>query len=357
MTDRLLPTTTAPLHPDVVLEEFQRLHEAAVDFEAGSAAKNTQVAYQRAWTRFEGWCTRRGMPSLPASPDLIRLYATDLVTTGIPHADGTPAEKPGSLRTLDLHLAAINYAHEHRFPGQESPIRKLPKHFRRGIKQKLAKPPRKKQWIGAEQLAQFVGRYGDSLRAKRDRAMVLIAFDSGGRRRSEISGMHFEHLRRDPSGDWLWTMPRTKTHGEGFQAVIPKTGGPACAVAALESWLSASGIKSGPVFRAVRNKGGEEILVCRDVEGREEGVQPRHVATLIQSAAEALGLDPAEYGGHSLRAGFLTDMARDGHRLEDLMARSGHQSVDVALGYVRVGRMIGEEDPMRASLRKKRGGG
>ncbi len=350
-----LPALAGVLPPDVVRSEFERLHEAAVDFEAASTAKNTQIAYQRAWTRFEAWCRARGVPSLPTTPAVVRLYATDLVTTGIPHADGTPAEKPGSLQSLGVHLSAISYAHTSL--GQDSPTRGLPRAFRQGLKRQLARAPKKKQWVSAEQLASFVEGYGDSLRAKRDRAMLLVAFNSGGRRRSEVTGMHVEHLRRTDQGDFVWSMPRTKTHGDGFTVVILKTGGGACAAGALEAWLAASGIRSGPVFRAVReHAGGVEKLVCREVDGEPEGLQPRHVATLVQRAANALGLDPREYGGHSLRAGFLTDMARDGHRIEDLMARSGHASVDIALGYVRVGRMLGEEDPFRKALAKKQGG-
>lgn len=355
MAERLLPATTGPLPPDVVRSEFERLHEVAVEFEGSTLARNTQITYQRAWTRFEAWCQRRGATALPASPELIRLYATDLVTTGIPYADGTPAEKPGSLRTLDLHLAAIGYAHESRFPGQESPVHKVPKHFRQGVKRKLTKPPRKKEWVGAAQLAEFVTPYADTLRGKRDKAILLCAFDSGGRRRSEVTGMRVEHLRRDRrSGDWLWSIPKTKTTDE-LVVVIPSTGGPLCAATALADWLAASGIDEGPVFRRVFAVEGREELRCREVDGQDEGLQPRHVATLVQRAAQAAGLNPADYGGHSLRAGFLTDMSRDGHRLEDLMARSGHRSVDVALGYVRVGRMLGEDDPMRRSLREKRG--
>ena len=353
-TTALAPT--APMLPEQVHQEFERLHGAAVDFEASSASKNTQVCYQRAWVRFEAWCARRGVSSLPATPAVVRLYATDLVTVGVPHANGTPAAKPGGLPTLDLHLAAINYAHEHRFPGQDSPVRGLSKHFRRGLKQKLARPPRKKEWVSAEQLGKFVERFLPTLRGHRDRAMLLVAFDSGGRRRSEVSGMRVEDLRRDArTGDWIWTLPRTKTHMDGFTVVIPSTGGSTCAATALATWLQAAGIKAGPVFRAVRELAdGRQELVCREVDGREEGVQPRHLATLVQRAAEAQGLDPKQYGGHSIRAGFLTSMAREGHRLEDLMARSGHQSVDVALGYVRVARMLGEEDPIRASIRKNR---
>lgn len=352
MADRLLPVTSGPLPPDLVRSEFERLHETAVEFEGSTLAPNTQVAYQRAWTRFEAWCHRRGAVALPAPPELVRLYAADLVSTGIPHADGTPAEKPGGLRTLDLHLAAIGYAHDSRFPGQENPVHKVPKHFRQGVKRKLARPPRKKEWVGAAQLAEFVSPYAETLRGKRDKAILLVAFDSGGRRRSEVTGMRVEHLRRDRSGDWLWTIPRTKTTDE-LIVVVPSTGGETCAATALADWLAASGIDEGPVFRRVVEVEGREELRCREVDGAEEGLQPRHVATLVQRAAAAAGLNPADYGGHSLRAGFLTDMSRDGHRLEDLMARSGHRSVDVAMGYVRVGRMLGD-DPMRTSLREKR---
>lgn len=61
----------------------------------------------------------------------------------------------------------------------------------------------------------------------------------------------------------------------------------------------------------------------------------RAVARLVQACALKAGLNPAEFGGHSLRAGFLTEGAKQGASVFKLQQVSRHRSLDVLLGYVR----------------------
>ena len=48
-----------------------------------------------------------------------------------------------------------------------------------------------------------------------------------------------------------------------------------------------------------------------------------------------VGLDPAVFAGHSLRAGFLTSAAKRGASIFKMMDVSRHRSVDTLRGYVR----------------------
>jgi len=48
-----------------------------------------------------------------------------------------------------------------------------------------------------------------------------------------------------------------------------------------------------------------------------------------------VGLDPAAYAGHSLRAGFLTSAAARGASVFKMMDVSRHKSVDTLRGYIR----------------------
>ena len=59
------------------------------------------------------------------------------------------------------------------------------------------------------------------------------------------------------------------------------------------------------------------------------------VADVVKRYAEAAGLDPDVYAGHSLRAGFLTSGAEAGASIFKLMEVSRHKSVDTLRGYVR----------------------
>jgi integrase len=49
------------------------------------------------------------------------------------------------------------------------------------------------------------------------------------------------------------------------------------------------------------------------------------------------GYDAREFGGHSLRSGFVTTAGRQGVNLGDTMALSGHSGATVALRYHQAG--------------------
>jgi site-specific recombinase XerD len=59
------------------------------------------------------------------------------------------------------------------------------------------------------------------------------------------------------------------------------------------------------------------------------------VALIVKAHCERAGLDPSQFAGHSLRAGFLTSAAKRGANLFKMMDVSRHRSVDTLRGYVR----------------------
>jgi integrase len=72
-------------------------------------------------------------------------------------------------------------------------------------------------------------------------------------------------------------------------------GGQLCPILALRQWIEAAGIESGAVFRSLRKGGaiGERL----STEG---------VAIVVKRYAVGRGLEAADFGGHSLRAGHVT---------------------------------------------------
>jgi integrase len=59
------------------------------------------------------------------------------------------------------------------------------------------------------------------------------------------------------------------------------------------------------------------------------------VALVVKRYAEAAGLDPKVFSGHSLRAGFVTSAARAGEPERRIMRQTGHKSIEMVLRYVR----------------------
>ncbi len=122
-------------------------------------------------------------------------------------------------------------------------------------------------------------------------------------------------------------MVRGKTDQEGHrhQRAVPfGRREELCPVKALRVWLEAAGIEKGPVFRSVTRHG------C--IGG---SLRPAGVADVVKHYAKAAGLEPADFGGHSLRAGFVTSAAERGARTDRIMDHTGHKSVAMVRVYTR----------------------
>ncbi|MFA1677426.1 site-specific integrase [Rhizobium mongolense] len=169
----------------------------------------------------------------------------------------------------------------------------------------------------------------DSLRDLRDRAILMVAFASGGRRRSEIAGLRREQLTIEapiemPDGPPLPSLAihlgRTKTTSGEQDDVVYLTGRP---VEALNAWMAAAKIESGSVFRAIGRWG----TVSR------RALDPQSVNAIIKERAVMAGLEPKEFSAHGLRSGYLTEAANRGIPLPEAMEQSRHRSVQQASSY------------------------
>ncbi|TRL39548.1 site-specific integrase [Rhizobium straminoryzae] len=169
----------------------------------------------------------------------------------------------------------------------------------------------------------------NNLRDVRDKAILMVAFASGGRRRSEVAGLRKEQLVREPpiSVDGGLPLPslsiqlgRTKTSGADNEEVVYLTGRP---VDALNAWLEAGRIESGSVFRAIDRWG--------NVSNR--ALDPKAISDIVKQRAAMAGLDPTEFSAHGLRSGYLTEAANRGIPLPEAMEQSRHRSVQQASEY------------------------
>ncbi|MBX5232896.1 site-specific integrase [Rhizobium sp. NLR4a] len=169
----------------------------------------------------------------------------------------------------------------------------------------------------------------DSLRDLRDRAILMVAFASGGRRRSEIAGLRLEQLTVEapievPDGPPLPSLAihlgRTKTTTGEQDDVVYLTGRP---VEALTAWMVAAKIENGSVFRAIGRWG----TVSR------RAIDPQSVNAVLKQRAAMAGLEPGEFSAHGLRSGYLTEAANRGIPLPEAMEQSRHRSVQQAAGY------------------------
>ncbi|WP_240190374.1 site-specific integrase [Azospira oryzae] len=159
----------------------------------------------------------------------------------------------------------------------------------------------------------------------RDQALLLVGF-AGAFRRSELVSLQLSDVEWVQQGFIAHLrFSKTDQQGIGRKVAIPYARGASCPVRALQSWIEVAGISVGPIFRSVSKGGGVS----------EAGLTPQAVALIVKERAKAVGLDPRNYSGHSLRAGLITSAAKLGVSSWKIRQQTGHKS-DAMLGrYIR----------------------
>jgi len=296
------------------------LTQAEASFRAARAG-STIRAYTHDWQQFRAWCEANGFVSLPASPQTVILYSTDL------------AKNHGKRwNTLSRRIAAISQLHSQ--AGFESPTRSWAvKQFLQGLRRELGIAPVRKRPVLVGDLQEILKQIPDSLLGKRDRALLLLGF-SGAFRRSELVGLDAKDIEVQRAGIAL-TIGRSKTDQEGQGRILGIPYGieeATCPIRALEAWRNAAEIQSGPLFRPVNRHG--RVLASR--------LSGEGVAIVVKRYVEKLGYDPAHFAGHSLRAGLATSAAAAGKSERAIMNQTGHRSIMTVRRYIRDGNLFRE---------------
>ncbi len=132
-------------------------------------------------------------------------------------------------------------------------------------------------------------------------------------------------LRALSDGGYVYWLGHSKTQQTG-PAIGSTPDKPVLGAAAhaLAAWLQAAAITEGPIFRRLW---GPRV---------GPGLSGKAVAAVIQRRARLAGLE-GDFGGHSLRSGFVTEGARQGIALPALMAMTEHRAVASVLGYFQAG--------------------
>ena len=317
----LVPTNT----PETALAPIM---DRAREYARRSKASNTVRAYQADWRDFEAWCNEHRRRPLPATPDTVALYLTQMAEQG---------RKPS---TITRRVSAISQAHqiaEYKSPTRSAKVRAV----LRGIRRTLGTMPKTKTPVLIEDVRAMMANLPDRLLGVRDRALLLVGF-AGGFRRSELVSLNVRDLKFTNDGLTV-TLRRSKTDQEapGRKVGLPYGSSPeTCPVRSLKAWLEASGIESGPVFRPINRHG----------QIRPTRLSDRAVALIVKRAAEAAGKDPAEFAGHSLRSGLATAAAIGGASERAIMNQTGHRSTAMVRRYIRDGSLFRENAAARVGL-------
>jgi integrase len=295
---------------------LEDLIERAHSYIQAAKAPATLRAYRTDFEDFTRFCKGHNLSYLPATPTTVALYIAD---------------RAGSLRsaTITRRLTSITKAHpaagfedspssSHHFVVSET---------LKGIRRSIGTAQEGKAPLLTSDTRRIVASCPETLSGLRDRALVLVGF-AGAFRRSELAAIDFAHISFTKDG-LVIDLCRSKTDQE---AAGRKVGIPfgkeeeTCPVRALRRWLAASGISSGAVFRGVDRHG----------KLSRRGLHKDCVGWILKRAARRAGLKPEPVGGHSLRAGCVTQAAMNGVSERDIMRQTGHKSAEMLARYIRI---------------------
>jgi integrase len=276
-------------------------------FLKSARAVNTVRAYESDVRQFKAWGGR-----IPATPRSVAEYVAELSSTR-------------TYATVVRRVAAISSAH--RALGHPTPcLSEVVRSTMKGIRRTMKRSARQLKPLMSEQVVAAARLDDGSLRAARDRALLLLGF-AGAFRRSELVAIDVEDCGMR-AGHLVVTVRRSKGDQEakGRDVIVPPGKGDMCPLRALRQWLRRAGIRDGAVFRRIESC-GTGVSNARLAAGE--------VARVVKRRVERLGLDPREYAAHSLRAGFVTTAALKGYQAWQIRRQTGHSRESVVAGYIR----------------------
>jgi integrase len=289
------------------------LPSTVADYIRESLAENTRAAYLSDLAHFESWGGQ-----IPTTPETIAEYLAA-------HADLL------SVATLNRRVAALAKVHRSRGFGNPTTV-EVVKATLRGLKRIKGTAQRQATPLIKEDLFVVLGVMGSRLKDVRDRALLMVGF-AGGFRRSELIGLNCVDVIAVRQGLEV-TLRRSKTDQNqvGRKIGIPHGRGQWCPVAALEDWLTASGISEGALFRPI------------DRHGRmgPKRLSGEAVCLVVRERVQAAGISTMGYSGHSLRAGLATSAAQAGVSSWKIRQQTGHASDAMLARYIRDGELFQE---------------
>src|SRR5579875_2109296 len=166
--------------PDLV-----SLVEEAQDYTRQAHAENTIRAYRFDWRYFTAWCHGHGLALLPAAPETVILYMTDLARTA-------------KTATIRRRMSSISVAHQaagHYSPTIDIRVRSA----WAGIRRVKGTAQSQKTALLTEDIRRMIQALPDSLIGHRDACLLLLGF-AAALRRSELVGLNVEDVEQTADG-------------------------------------------------------------------------------------------------------------------------------------------------------------
>ena len=332
----ITPHSKQEITSDILNEENVRSISETIE---ASLSKNTRKAYDSDMRYFFAYLEVNNIDAVfPIDPIIIskfidehfkgtmsREIETKLMVKGVKQKRGAL-----SVSTLERRISSLSKYHTLRDLPDPTKTQAIKMQLV-GMRKIAANAKTKaKDGITRDILEDILFYLGDRDKDIRDKAMILVAFASGGRRRSEVEALDIEDVV--PSGDdYIIMLGATKTDQTNEEEKPKPVKG--IAAEALAAWLEVlkkNNINSGPLFRSIRKTG----TISKNRLGA------KFLTKVIKELCDKAGYDSTKYSAHSLRSGFVTEAGNQNKNLFAVMDLTGHKDVNTAKRYYRRGNVL-----------------
>jgi len=277
----------------------------------GAYAPATLRAYRADFEAFILFCEHNAYESLPASPASVGKFIASLARRDL---------KSASIRRAIAGISTIHKLNRFIDPTKDPEVSIEMRRMHRA----LGRASNQAQAINISDLQRMISATDDTLRGLRNRALILVAYDTLCRR-SELASLMAEDIKRtnDQKQPLKILLRRSKTDPDGVGRWLTIS---EQSQQALDNWIERSRIKAGAIFRGINNGG----IVSA-------GLSPSHINKIYKKLAKDAGLDTEaikNISGHSIRVGAAQDLLASGASMPIIMVRGRWTKTDTVMRYV-----------------------
>lgn len=283
-----------------------------IDRIQGAYAPSTIRAYRSDFAEFIGFCETQGLDVFPPNP----LTLADFIA----HVSDKDRSSAGIRRAI-AGISTIYRLNRVYDPSKDPEVVIAMKRMHR----KLGRAAKQAQGITSELLDKLLAATDSSPRGIRNRALLLIAYDTLCRR-SELVSLQIEDIRtveQDGTEHTSILLRRSKTDQEASGRWLHLT---ERSHAALKAWLDILQDTKGPIFRNI----------SKHIDNAK-ALGASHVNRIYKRIARNAQLDKKlieRISGHSCRVGAAQDLVTSGASLPVIMSKGRWSKTDTVMRYV-----------------------
>jgi site-specific recombinase XerD len=311
LVDNSYQSSSKDIRPSDLDRATKLLQETIVKID-GAYAPSTIRAYRADFSDFIDFCHDRNANTLPGQPHLVVQYIAELTESG---------RSSASIRRALCGLSAIHRLNRFEDPTKDPDVTLEMRRMHR----KLGRSSKQAAGINADTLEKLLLATEASIRGIRDRALLLVAYDTLCRR-SELASLRVKDVKINikngiETSSILLRRSKTDQDSTGKWLHLSEK-----ANIALAEWMK-------------RLPEDQEMLFCGLNRALDTSPQigVGQINRIYKKIARKAGLDESEIAsisGHSMRVGAAQDLLNSGASMPIIMQRGRWSKTDTVMRYI-----------------------